>query len=434
MQSVTLILDKRRELSTKYKKLLENSHNAVIITKDLISAMKIIQDKEPDLIIISDSIKGDLAEDCKKIRALTYNMRPIIVGLSKSGELDDKLKALENGADDYISEPVSSEEFVMRMKAHLRREYESNLDIKKLLPNKNYSIRALKRITTQNTSWACLLISIENFNNYKETYTELASDKLTQTYAAIIRSTLSEQDYIGGLADNEFLVITDRLKAEKIANFLTFAFDSVVSKFYSAQDNKRGYMLMRGDEFAGRRSNFVYTIIGIVTNEFTLYNDPVQLMNSLINIHNMAKSNNYSNYLIERPQITAEDSVQTSAYNKNILIIEDDEAMSLLLTTILNLQGYNVNVINKYSDISDKKLNPAVIIIDAGDLETLTGVELSKAIRKNDRLNRTKIIVTSAYHDKELVLSSGADLYMPKPYEPSLIIKWVEQFVNEFNN
>jgi len=434
MQSVTLILDKRRELSTKYKKLLENSHNAVIITKDLISAMKIIQDKEPDLIIISDSIKGDLAEDCKKIRALTYNMRPIIVGLSKSGELDDKLKALENGADDYISEPVSSEEFVMRMKAHLRREYESNLDIKKLLPNKNYSMRALKRITTQNTPWACLLISIENFNNYKETYTELASDKMIQTYAAIIRSTLSEQDYLGGLSDNEFLVITDRLKAEKIVNFLIFAFDSVTSKFYSAQDNKRGYMLMQGDEVAGRRSNFVYTIIGVVSNEFTHYDDSVQLMNSLVNVHNMAKNSRRSNYLIERPQLAAENSVQESEYNKNILIIEDDEAMSLLLTTILEMQGYNVNVIDKYSDISEKELIPAVIIIDAGNIETLTGIELSKTIRQNDRLNRTKIIVTSVYHDKELVLNSGADLYIPKPYEPSLIIRWVEQFVNEFNN
>jgi len=434
MQSVTLILDKRRELSTKYKKLLENSHNAVIITKDLISAMKIIQDKEPDLIIISDSIKGDLAEDCKKIRALTYNMRPIIVGLSKSGELDDKLKALENGADDYISEPVSSEEFVMRMKAHLRREYESNLDIKKLLPNKNYSMRALKRITTQNTPWACLLISIENFNNYKETYTELASDKMIQTYAAIIRSTLSEQDYLGGLSDNEFLVITDRLKAEKIVNFLIFAFDSVTSKFYSAQDNKRGYMLMQGDEVAGRRSNFVYTIIGVVSNEFTHYDDSVQLMNSLVNVHNMAKNSRRSNYLIERPQLAAENSVQESEYNKNILIIEDDEAMSLLLTTILEMQGYNVNVIDKYSDISEKELSPAVIIIDAGNIETLTGIELSKTMRQNDRLNRTKIIVTSVYHDKELVLNSGADLYIPKPYEPSLIIRWVEQFVNEFNN
>ncbi len=55
MQSVTLIIDKRLELSTKYKKLLEDDSNHVIISKDLITAIKLIQDKEPDLIIISDS-------------------------------------------------------------------------------------------------------------------------------------------------------------------------------------------------------------------------------------------------------------------------------------------------------------------------------------------------------------------------------------------
>lgn len=66
MQSVTLIIDKRRELSTKYKKLLESENNAVAITKNLISAMKLIQDKEPDLIIISDSIDSDLSDYCKK--------------------------------------------------------------------------------------------------------------------------------------------------------------------------------------------------------------------------------------------------------------------------------------------------------------------------------------------------------------------------------
>lgn len=66
MQTVTLIIDKRRELSVKYKKLLENKYSLVIITKDLISAIKYIKDKEPDLIIISDSIDGDLAGFCKK--------------------------------------------------------------------------------------------------------------------------------------------------------------------------------------------------------------------------------------------------------------------------------------------------------------------------------------------------------------------------------
>lgn len=434
MQSVTLIIDRRKELSIKYKKLLESKNNKVIISKNLISAMKLIQDLEPDLIIVSDSVDKDLSDYCKKIRALTYNMRPIIIATSKSAELDDKINVLASGADDFISEPVNSEEFVMRMKAHLRRELESNLDMKTMLPNQNYSKRALKRIVNQHYPWACLLISIENFNSYKENYTELASDKLVQTYCAIIRSALSENDYLGSISDNEFLVITDMIKAEKIANYLTFAFDSVSSKFYSPQDNRRGFMLMQGDEFAGRRSNFVHTTIGVVTNEFINYRNSSMLMNALIQIHNMAENPHKSNYLIERQRISAEDAVSKDVFNKNVLIVEADDSMALLLTTILNLQGYETDVINDYTKFPFDNINPAVIIIDAGDIEKLTGLELCKNIRSNDKFIRTKIIVTSIFHDKELILSSGADLYIPKPYELSNLVKWVETFIKEVNN
>ena len=80
MQTVTLLIDKRREIPVKYKKLLSNEYSTVIISKDFVSAMKFIQDKEPDLIIISDSIGQDLAELCKEIRAITYNMRRRIQG------------------------------------------------------------------------------------------------------------------------------------------------------------------------------------------------------------------------------------------------------------------------------------------------------------------------------------------------------------------
>ena len=314
MQTVTLIIDKRRELSTKYKKLLASKTNTAIVTGNLLSAIKIIKDKEPDLIIISDSIDSNLGDFCKKIRGLTYNMRPVIIATSKSSELEDKLYVLENGADDFIPEPVVPEEFVMRIKAHLRRELESNMDQKLLLPGRNYSLRAVKRIVSDNTFWAAMLISIENFKNYKETYTGLASDKLIQTYCAIINSALTENDFLGTVEENKFLIITNGLKAEKIANYLTFAFDSVASKFYSEKDNKRGYMIMKGDEFAGRRSNFVHTTIGIITNEFIQYKDPGRLLNSLIQIHHMANLNSKSNYLIERPQITAEISRLTKKY------------------------------------------------------------------------------------------------------------------------
>ena len=387
--------------------------------------MKLIQDKEPDLIIISDSIDSDLSDYCKKIRALTYNMRPVIIATSKSAELQDKIAVLESGADDFIPEPVNPEEFVTRIKAHLRRELESNMDTKHLLPGKNYSLRALKRIANENTPWAVMLISIENFNNYKETYTELASEKLVQTFCAIINSALTENDYLGAFTDNSFILITDSMKAEKIANYLIFAFDSVASKFYSTQDNRRGFMLMQGDEFAGRRSNFVHTTIGIVTNEFIQYKDAPQLLGALLRIHKLANLQSKSNYLIERPGITAENSVEDEINNK-IFIMENDEAMNLLLTTILNLQGYEVKVIH---DIKEEKQIPALLILDAGDLETMNGLKVCKKLRKNSAYDNTKLIVTSILHDKELILTAGADLYIPKPYEISNLIKWVEKLL-----
>lgn len=427
MQPVTLIIDKRREISVKYRKLLKSNNNSVIITKNLLSALKIIQDKEPDLIIISDSIDSNLPDFCKKIRALTYNMRPVIIAMSKSAELSDKLNVLENGADDFISEPVNPEEFLMRIKAHLRREFESNMNTKVCLPAKNYTLRALKRVSSENTPWAVMYITIENFNNYKEVYTELASDKLVQTYCAIMSSVLSEADYLGTLSDNEFVIITDSLKMEKIANFLTFAFDSVAPKFYSPQDNKRGFMIMRGDEIAGRRSNFVHTTIGIITNEFIHYKNSNQLIHALIQIHRMADLHDKSNYLIERPRITAENAVENEINNR-IFIIEEDEATRLLLTTILELQGYEITTLKNLSQIPSI---PAMIILDAGDSQNLKGLEICKKVRQNHDFDKTKLIVTSSIHDKELILSTGADLYIPKPYEISNLIKWIQKLFQD---
>lgn len=431
MQTVTLIIDKRRELSVKYKKLLENEHSHVTISKNLISAMKIIQDKEPDLIIISDTIDSDLPDYCRKIRALTYNMRPIIVALSKSAELDDKLKVLESGADDFISEPVNSEEFVMRIKAHLRREFESNLDYKKHLPNKNYSLRALKRAVTSNSLWGSLLVSVENFKNYRETYTKLASDKLLQTYTAIISSALTGEDYLGSLSENEFLIITDSLKAEKIANFLTFAFDTVIRKFYSPQDVKRGYMIMQGDEQAGRRSDFMHTTIGVVTNEFTRYTDPQEVLGALRNIHAIANLPSKSNYLIERAKISADGAVEIKNYNKKITVIENDEAMKLLLRTILEMQGYEVETVETFGDGENI---PAIVILDAGSANDRAGLEICRNLKENAKYKDTKFIITSIFHDKEEVLDAGADLYLPKPFEVSSLVKWVEVFMKEVND
>ena len=433
MQAVTLIIDKRLELSTKYKKLLENDTNKVIISRDLITAIKIIKDKEPDLIIISDSFDEDLSDFCKQVRALTYNMRPIIVALSKSADFNDRIKVLDSGADDFLSEPVNSDEFKVRMNAHLRREHESNLNPKQTLPNNNYSMRAIKRLVSNENNWAILYISIENFESYKKAYTTLASDKLLQTYIAIIQASRSENDYLGEMGENTFILITDNIKAERLAQFLTFAFDSVANKFYAEHDLERGYMILQGDEYAGRRANFVHTTISVISNEFTKYKDSTQIINSLLQIHTMADNPTRSNFLMERPKINGENSILEKEHNNKILIYETDKALGVLLNTILNLQGYKTKILNEYK-LPDEDFTPAIIIVDAGDLEKKNGLNLCYSLKQNEKFKSSKIIVTSIIHDKELVLNTGADLYLPKPYEMTQLFKWVNEFIKEYNN
>ena len=54
-------------------------------------------------------------------------------------------------------------------------------------------------------------------------------------------------------------------------------------------------------------------------------------------------------------------------------------------------------------------------------------------LKQSPDFQKTKIIITSIIHDKELVLNTGADLYLPKPYEISHLIKWVDDMIKEFN-
>ncbi len=427
MLSNVLIIDKRKELSTKYKKSIEDEQTSVIISRNLKDAMLKIQTTDPDIIIVSDSIDEELAGFCSKIRTLTYNTRPVIIALSKSADSSDRILVLENGADDFLSEPVNIDEFKIRIKAHLRRDIESNLDNKTLLPNEKYVRKALKRILNSESKNAVLLVGIENLGNYRSIYSDVAGDKLVQTLIAITKSALDTADFLGQLNDTNFIIITNPYSAEKLAAFLTFAFDTVAPKFYSSADAKRGYMMLKGDRMAGMRVNPVSILIGGIVDNYNLINTPEELVERLYSIKKIAKIPSGSNYAVDRLKLAGENSVQSVSRNNSIYINEPDDALALLLRTTLELQGYNT------TDTIDTDSNeqPEIIILDSND--DLSGLDICRDLKSRLNFVNSKIIVTSNIHDKSAILDAGADLYLPKPYEISDLIQWVEYFTKNSN-
>lgn len=436
LTKVVLIFDKRRELSTKYKKLIENGGAKVFTADTIEKGYELLCEYDPDLILISDSLNISLDDVCKKLRILSYSSRPVLIALSKSDDLKDKLAVLEAGADDFLSEPIESEEFKARINAHLRRHFENSIDEKTNLPDSKVSFRVLKRTLNENKNWAAMLVKINDFESYKEIYGELAADKMLQTFSAIINSALDENDFFGQLISGEFLVITSSFKAEHVASFVIYAFDAIVEKFYTEKDVKQGYIIMHGDDNEGKRMPLVSVSIGIISSELKTYTSVKGAMNSLIAFYKLARMKSGSGYMIEHPKISAVDSVAQKVYNNKLMIIETDEALNLLLKTTAQMQGYEVKSVGDFASAQREVEDflPAVIIVDAGNAEDFQGLDFCKKMKEDESFFDIKIILSTIVHDKKMILDTGADLYLPKPYELVNMFGWVERLLKEFNS
>lgn len=430
-ENLILIIDKRRELSVKYRKILEGNGNTVMATGSISNAFKIIQDYEPDIIVISDSINENLGDFCKKIRVLTFSSRPVIVGLSKSSHLDDKLNVLEGGADDFLSEPIDVKEFEARINAHARRHYENLLTDYVNLPNNKCAYRVLKRILKFNTDYGVLLIDISNFNLYEEAYGVLAANKVSMTFCAITKSALQKDDFFSQISANSFIIITSSPNAEKMAAFLTYAFDSVLEKFYNETDVTDGFLMLHGSEKEEGRVPFMHLNIGVVCSDSEKNRDLKSLLTDLYTVQRISKQNKKSGYVLDRPKLCGD--VKEKRLKQRLLIVEKDEALCCLLSESANLRNIENAAVNSYDDVLPiiENYNPSVIILDAGDSQNQQGLAICKEIKTSEEFSDIKVIVSTIVRNKKDVLSNNADLYLPKPYDISVIFNWVEKFLNE---
>ncbi len=111
-----------------------------------------------------------------------------------------------------------------------------------------------------------------------------------------------------------------------------------------------------------------------------------------------------------------------------IMVIEDEEAIGIMLKYNLEKEGFDVAVQSRGSKaIADvEKLHPSVILLD-WMLPEISGVEICKLIRSKPDIKDIPIIMLTAKgeeEDKVKGLSAGADDYVTKPFSiPELIAR-----------
>jgi DNA-binding response OmpR family regulator len=118
--SKILIVEDEPSLIFTLQDTLEGEGFTVFVSEDGESAVEMVKEHDPDLMILDIMLPGKSGYDiCKDVRELKYTF-PIIMLTAKDQETD-KVKGLELGADDYLTKPFGVKELLARIKARLRR-------------------------------------------------------------------------------------------------------------------------------------------------------------------------------------------------------------------------------------------------------------------------------------------------------------------------
>ena len=114
--------------------------------------------------------------------------------------------------------------------------------------------------------------------------------------------------------------------------------------------------------------------------------------------------------------------------NPHILIVEDEEALTLLLRYNLEAAGYEVDTVARgdEADLKLKEGTPDLVILD-WMLPGLSGIELCRRLRAQPETRQLPIIMLTARgEESERIrgLSTGADDYIVKPFSvPELVAR-----------
>lgn len=266
-------------------------------------AMEIINKQIPNLIILDYMMSEmDGYQLCLKLKGdAQFRYVPIIM-LTAKDSMDDRLKLLDAGVDDYIVKPFEPRELAARVKVILRRIMH-NLDANPLtrLPGDAASSKELEERLRKDMPLAVCSIELSDFKAFNARYGFEHGNRVIREIAQMIKKVIenvgNESDFIGHIGGVSFLVITTPDIVDRFCTELVNRFDLFIYGFYSPEDQKKGYILASNREGDLVRFLIMTMSITTVTNEKQKLFSTAQISNIMAKLKEKTKFGPKSHYV-----------------------------------------------------------------------------------------------------------------------------------------
>ncbi len=301
-----LIVDDEPDVRDVIRIVLESENYETQEASNGAEGLEKISKRPPDLIILDfmmPKMNGpDVCQALKKDLLLRHI--PIIM-LTGRGELADKVKGINAGADDYILKPFEPTELIARVKMSLRRA-EIDLDANPLtrLPG-NVSIQnEIENKISENKLFAVCYIDLDKFKIFNDRYGFERGDRALQETARVlikgVQTRGNKDDFIGHIGGDDFVILTTLDVVDTLCNYIINEFEKIVPALYDEEDRKRGYIDGKDRKGIPVQTSLLSISIGVVTNEKRKISHMAEVAQIGAELKEYAKSLEGSNYVKER--------------------------------------------------------------------------------------------------------------------------------------
>ena len=118
-----LVVDDEPQIVRGLKIILRSAGYAVEAAESKAEALAMLASRPPDALVLDLVLPdGQGVDVCEEVRR--WSRLPILV-LSAIGDEREKVRALDAGADDYVTKPFGTDELLARLRAVMRRSSEA---------------------------------------------------------------------------------------------------------------------------------------------------------------------------------------------------------------------------------------------------------------------------------------------------------------------
>ena len=227
MTQRVLIIDDSKQIHALIKSRLEGEglelHSCFSAEQGIATAGQLL----PDLILVDMEMPDvDGFEICRRLKAQQATMTIPIVFLTGVGSPQEKLRALDVGAVDFVSKPFDPAELRARVRAALRTKYLLDLLHKKAmidgltgLWNRTYFDQTLAAQTSlarrSGQAVSIVMADLDNFRSINDRFGHLTGDEALRVVAACMQATCRIEDVVCRFNGETFAIIVPNTPADR---------------------------------------------------------------------------------------------------------------------------------------------------------------------------------------------------------------------------